>query len=130
MHLQKLAHRHVETKFLKINAEKAPFFVQKLLIRSMPTLVMFFDGVGTDKLIGFEGLSDTMPEGKEDEWPTIILARLLASKGAIDSDKVVDDDGIEAAMKAKLETLRKQGYQGMLASTLLDEEEDDFNLDD
>jgi hypothetical protein len=29
-HLQKLAQRHIESKFIKINAEKAPFFVQKV----------------------------------------------------------------------------------------------------
>jgi len=29
-HLQKLAQRHIETKFIKINAEKAPFFVEKV----------------------------------------------------------------------------------------------------
>lgn len=29
-HLLKLAQRHIETKFIKINAEKAPFFVEKV----------------------------------------------------------------------------------------------------
>ena len=29
-HIQKLVQRHVETKFVKINAEKAPFFVSKV----------------------------------------------------------------------------------------------------
>ena len=29
-HLQKLSQRHIETKFVKINAEKAPFFVEKV----------------------------------------------------------------------------------------------------
>lgn len=127
-HLQKLAQRHVEAKFIKINAEKTPFFVEKLKIRSMPTVAIFNDGVCVDKIIGFTGLSDQMPEGKEDEWPTIILARLLASKNAIDSSAVVDDDGIEAAMKARMEQMRKEGYQGLLASNLLDiEDDDDFS---
>ena len=30
-HLNKLAQRHIETKFVKINAEKAPFFVEKVI---------------------------------------------------------------------------------------------------
>lgn len=30
-HIQKLVQRHVETKFVKINAEKAPFFVSKVI---------------------------------------------------------------------------------------------------
>jgi hypothetical protein len=29
-HIQKLVQRHIETKFVKINAEKAPFFVSKV----------------------------------------------------------------------------------------------------
>jgi len=44
-HLHKLSQRHIETKFVKINAEKAPFFVEKLIIRTMPTLVLFIDGI-------------------------------------------------------------------------------------
>ncbi|KAI9994574.1 hypothetical protein PInf_011315 [Phytophthora infestans] len=38
MHLAKLARRHIECKFLKLNAEKAPFFVEKLVIRVLPTV--------------------------------------------------------------------------------------------
>ena len=30
MHLAKLVQKHIETKFIKINAEKAPFFVEKV----------------------------------------------------------------------------------------------------
>jgi chromatin remodeling complex protein RSC6 len=33
-HIQKLVQRHVETKFVKINAEKAPFFVSKVMLTS------------------------------------------------------------------------------------------------
>jgi len=70
--------------------------------------------------------------GKEDEFPTIVVARLLGSKNAINNEVIVDDDGIEAAMKAKMDQMRKQGYSGLLASNLLsvEDEDDDFNLDD
>ena len=43
--------------FLYINAEKAPFFVEKLHVRTLPTLCLFIDGKMKDKLVGFEGLS-------------------------------------------------------------------------
>ena len=72
------------------------------MIRTMPTLVIFYDGVAVDKIIGFEGLADKMPEGREDEWPTIILARLLGEKDAINRELIVDDDGVEMAFKAKM----------------------------
>ena len=32
-HIQKLVQRHVETKFVKINADKAPFFVAKVILQ-------------------------------------------------------------------------------------------------
>ena len=133
-HLSKLSKRHMETKFIKIDAEKTPFFTAKLLIQTIPTVVCFFDGVGREKIIGFDGLMDNMPEGKEDEWPTITLARLLGAKNAIDKTKIVDDDGIEAAQKARMEALRSSVFSGIRANNLdkatgFQMEEDDFDLD-
>jgi len=39
------------------------------------TVVIFNDGVAVDKIIGFEGMGDRIPEGQEDSFPTIFLAR-------------------------------------------------------
>jgi hypothetical protein len=39
-HLQIVAHKHVESKFIKINAEKAPFFIDKVNL-SLCTLFLF-----------------------------------------------------------------------------------------
>jgi len=127
MHLDKLAQRHIETKFIKIDADKAPFFVSKLSVRTMPTLVQFIDGHCRGKQVGFEGLADEMPEGKEDEWPTILLARILARNTMIDKANVVDDDGVERAMKAKLEDARKAMYVGMQQSVFDMDSDDDFD---
>ena len=38
---------------MTINAEKAPFFVEKLGIRVIPTMVMFKDGIAVDRILGF-----------------------------------------------------------------------------
>ena len=100
------------------------------MIRTMPTLVIFYDGVAVDKIIGFEGLADKMPEGKEDEWPTIILARLLGEKDAINRELIVDDDGVEMAFKARMEDMRKSAFVGMQTQAQIMDEEDDYNLDD
>lgn len=51
-HLKSLAQKHVETKFVKINAEKTPFFVEKLSIRVLPSVVIFADGKSIDTLVG------------------------------------------------------------------------------
>lgn len=52
-HLKILCQQFPNTQFLYINAEKAPFFIQKLNIRSLPTLCIFIDGVMKDKVLGF-----------------------------------------------------------------------------
>ncbi|CAM9702732.1 unnamed protein product [Chrysoparadoxa australica] len=83
MHMQRLAQGHVETKFIKINAEKTPFFVQKLQIKVLPCLCIFIDGINTEQVLGFEGLNENMPPGKENEWPTANLSRRLALAKAV-----------------------------------------------
>ena len=39
-HLQKLAMNHIECKFVKINAEKAPFFIDKVRITGLLTCIL------------------------------------------------------------------------------------------
>lgn len=66
-HMERIAPRLPSTKFVKIDAEKAPFFVNKLKVKVIPTTVFFEDGVATDRLFGFSGLIEE--EGAED-FPT------------------------------------------------------------
>lgn len=56
-HLRTISFAHPETQFLYIDAEKAPFFVNKLHIRSLPSVCLFIDGKLKDKIVGFEGFS-------------------------------------------------------------------------
>lgn len=79
-HLKILSHQFPNTQFLYIDAEKAPFFVQRLNIRTLPTLCIFIDGVMKDKVLGFDGLSG-------DEFLTYELAARLAQTGVIESPK-------------------------------------------
>lgn len=121
-HLNILAKRHIETKFVKIDAAKTPFFVQKLAVRMMPTLIFFVDGVAKEKLIGFEGLSDDLPIYQEDEWKTIKLARLLGKAGMINKENIVDDDEQAAVVQMTMEEMRKASFVGF--------KDEDFDLDD
>ena len=61
----------------QLNAEKAPFFVGKLAIKVLPTIVCFHEGVAKERLTGFEEL------GMNDEFKTEELEFVLAEKGAI-----------------------------------------------
>ncbi|CAI5702031.1 unnamed protein product [Peronospora effusa] len=105
MHLAKVAPRHMECKFLKLNAEKAPFFVEKLAIRVLPSIVCFKDGVAfLQRVIGFEGLLqdeekvEVMNSGcrsnhhasSMNDFPTTALARRLVEIGAIHEHDQVD----------------------------------------
>ena len=74
-HLKQIASKHLEARFMTINAEKCPFFVAKLQIQVLPTIVCFMDGVSLDRIVGFEEL------GGKDEFPTLLLARRLVNAG-------------------------------------------------
>ncbi|CEP00488.1 Thioredoxin domain-containing protein [Plasmodiophora brassicae] len=90
MHLARLAAEHDDTKFIKIDAEKAPFFVQKLAIRVLPTLVIFNDGVAVDRIIGFNDV------GNKDDFATGVLEKRLIRAGAI-----FDEEAERRSRKAK-----------------------------
>ena len=53
---QTLAPLHVETRFLRINVTNATFLVTKLNVQILPCVISFIDGMGKDRIIGFEGL--------------------------------------------------------------------------
>lgn len=76
-HLKALATRYTSCKFIKIDAEKSPFFVGKLQIRTLPTILIFHDGVNKDRIVGFGEL------GGEDDFPTRALELRLHQAGAI-----------------------------------------------
>jgi hypothetical protein len=44
-HLQKIAYEYPDVQFLYLNALKAPFFVTRLSIQTLPTLCIFNNGV-------------------------------------------------------------------------------------
>ena len=84
-HLKKLCIEHVEAKFVKIDAEKALFFVGKLLIKVLPTIVCFIDGVAVDRVVGFEEL------GARDDFPTLMLARRLVESKVLQAKKKAEN---------------------------------------
>ena len=77
MHLREIAKQHTEAKFVYLNAENSPFFIQKLQIKVLPTIIAFIDGIATDRVVGFEEL------GNRDDFPRLMLTRRLIRTGAI-----------------------------------------------
>ena len=89
-HLKELAEQYLECKFVRIVADKAPFFVQNLKVRTLPTLLVFRHGKVIERLTGFEGLtpsndetwhtSGTTTTNSADEWETWRLAKWLSDR--------------------------------------------------
>ncbi|KAL3425623.1 hypothetical protein PVAG01_02414 [Phlyctema vagabunda] len=94
-HLQTLAPKHFDTRFLKMNVENAPFLVTKLKVQVLPCVLAFIDGVSVDRIVGFEGLGYT-----QDTFTTQDLeARLLAS-GVVQRAKATEDVGTRLGGRA------------------------------
>ena len=84
-HLRIVAGEHYECKFLRIDAAKAPFFVNKFNIRALPSLFVYENGKEIGRLTGFDGLN--VDPKKPDEWHTGKLQEWLAEKGVIRYEK-------------------------------------------
>lgn len=100
MHLTTLAKKHLETRFLKLHAEKAPFLTERLKIWMLPTLAIIKSEKTTDYVVGFDELG-----GKED-FPTGVLEARLVNAGVLfESDAApvprpaVDDKEIRTVRK-------------------------------
>jgi hypothetical protein len=74
-HIKLLAPKYFETKFICVDAENCPFFVTKLAIKVLPCVLLFRDGVATDRIVGFHEL------GGVDDFPTSALETRLLKKG-------------------------------------------------
>jgi thioredoxin-like negative regulator of GroEL len=110
-HLIKVSFDHRETLFVKINAEKAPFFCTKLNIQVLPTVIFSKGGKVFERIIGFEGL-----EGTEDFNTITLLRRLVMAKMIVPKNK--NEKG-EIKMKKKTK-LNSQDSES-------EEEEDDYD---
>ena len=52
IHMSILAKQHVETRFIKVHAEKAPFLTEKLRVVVLPTLVLVKNAKLEDYVVG------------------------------------------------------------------------------
>jgi thioredoxin-like negative regulator of GroEL len=73
-HLRLLASKYFVTRFCRINAPDAAFFVAKLSVQMLPCVIFFVNGVAVDRVVGFDELG-----GKDDFATTALETRLLHS---------------------------------------------------
>lgn len=77
-HLNELARKHVEAKFVKVDVERSPFLCQRLNVHVLPTIVVFKGGKNEDRIVGFDDL------GGVDDFSTEMLEWRLGKSGVID----------------------------------------------
>ena len=77
-HLSILAKKHLEAKFVKINAEKCPFLTERLKIRVIPTIMLVKDSKTRDYIVGFTDL------GNHDEFSTEMMEWRIATAGVVE----------------------------------------------
>ncbi|KAI5067017.1 hypothetical protein GOP47_0017545 [Adiantum capillus-veneris] len=85
-HLKILAPKYFDTKFIRVDAENAPFFVSKLAIKTLPCVILFRDGVAFDRLVGFHDL------GGVDDFSTSTLENWLLRKAVLTRKKGSQDE--------------------------------------
>lgn len=95
-----LAKKYFQTKFVRIDAEGAPFFVDKLKIKMLPCIVMFVNGKAVDRIVGFDDL------GGSDDFRTGRLEKRLKAAGLFVANNrrmgEEDDDCNDAGGKSAL----------------------------
>lgn len=76
-HLGLLAQKHVETKFVRVDAERSPFLAERLKIWMLPTVVLIKDGRTDHSIIGFDEM------GGQDNFATEVLEAILLKHAVI-----------------------------------------------
>ncbi|KAF2676725.1 thioredoxin-like protein [Lentithecium fluviatile CBS 122367] len=95
-HLESLAPAHYEARLLKINVDNCPFLVTKLKVQVLPCVIAFIDGIGADRIIGFEGLGRT-----PDDFTTRDLEARLIRAGVLSRSKVNEEDERQRQRKSR-----------------------------
>jgi hypothetical protein len=120
-HFSRLAASHLETRFVKIDAEKNPFLVERLGIIMMPTMVLIKDGKTEHSIRGFDEFGGT------DDFTTADMAYVLAQHNVLNPEDAGDrsEEIAKLKMKAGLNAMRLEAIKRGQYDDLSDIEGDD-----
>ncbi|CAF2032116.1 unnamed protein product [Brassica oleracea] len=80
--------QHIETRFVKIQAEKSPFLAEKLKIVVLPTLALIKNTKVDDYVVGFNELGGRDDFSTEDLEERLARAQVIHYEGESSSHKV------------------------------------------
>jgi|EP00505_MAST-04D_sp_SCG-Rhode-Island_P003882 hypothetical protein len=105
-HMNILARKYIEAKFLKINAEKCQYVCQKLNIWCLPSVVLVKGGKTEYTLVGFNDMRC------EDDFKTEEMAYVLGNKGIIDYKGPDPEElGEQGGAKRGIEKHQKRSFR-------------------
>ncbi|KAM3955706.1 thioredoxin domain-containing protein 9 [Aphomia sociella] len=115
MHLKVLATKHVEARFVKLDAERAPFLTARLKIHMIPTIALVRDKKTKDFIVGFTDL------GNRDDFSTEMLEWRIARADVIEYSGDLTVPPAEARKQRSLHIQSKK--------TIRSTQDDDSDLD-
>ncbi|XP_046976122.1 thioredoxin domain-containing protein 9 [Vanessa cardui] len=106
MHLRLLARRHLETRFVKLDVERAPFLTGRLKIRVIPTIGLVKANKTKDFIVGFTDL------GGRDDFSTEMLEWRIARADVIEYSGDLLVPPTEAKKQRALQIQSKKTIRG------------------
>ncbi|ESO09210.1 hypothetical protein HELRODRAFT_73535 [Helobdella robusta] len=100
-HLEILSSSHIECKFIKINAERCHFLVERLRIKVIPTICLIKETKSVDYIVGFDDL------GGRTDFATSRLEWRIAQAGILNyaGDLLHPPTEVQTKKKSKLKTI-------------------------
>ncbi len=103
-HLTAVAKKYFRTRFVKVHAPDAPFFVTKLAVKVLPCVIMFLEGKAYDRIVGFDEF------GTRDDFNTAMLEQRLLTAGVVaPPERGEDDSDDEEERRTALSRIMRQG---------------------
>jgi len=117
--LEELARKHIESRFVKINAERSLFLTERLKIKTLPTIALIKDNKPIDYIVGFVDLGNT------DDFNVEILEWRIARADVIEyNGDLMNPPQMER--KKQIKTKVKPIIRSSKADENSDEEDNDW----
>lgn len=137
--LSQLAPYHHEVRFARVDVRNTPFLVEKLGIRVLPCVIGFKDGVGVERVVGFEGLGERGFDATDSGFRVGVLEKRMVGKGVFvgvkvggegeGSDEEGGSDEDEEQGSRRRNGFGRKGKSIRSGRVRRDEEEDDDDWD-